>query len=222
MRAFHVIPSIIVCVSAVACLLVAEWADSAIAKAAAKMSAATAFLAMALACGALESSFGLTLLGGLVLCWIGDACLLSRGQSTGFLIGIGAFLFGHIAYAIAFYQLGLDPIGLMLGGMVVAVLAAVLFRWLVPRVPEDFSIPVMSYLGVISLMVVTSIGAVAAGAPVILFVGAVVFAISDIFVARERFVRTGFVNSAVGLPAYFGAQLLIAYSAGVGLTTWAG
>ena len=56
-------------------------------------------------------------------------------------------------------------------------------------------------------------------APLILAVGAIVFAISDIFVARERFVRKGFVNAAVGLPAYFGSQMLLAYSVGIGLTS---
>ena len=206
------IPSIVVCVSAVACLLVAEWADSRIAKIAAKMSAATAFLAMALACGALESTYGQILLGGLALCWIGDACLLSPGQSTGFLAGIGAFLLGHIVYAIAFYQLGLDWTGLFIGALVIGGLAVVALRWLRPKVPDDFQIPVISYIGVISVMVIASIGAVAAGAPIILAIGAIVFGISDLFVARERFVSPGFDNAAIGLPAYFGAQLLLAYT----------
>jgi uncharacterized membrane protein YhhN len=211
------IPSIVVCVSAVACLLVAEWADSGIAKAAAKMSAASAFIAMALACGALESTFGQILLGGLALCWIGDACLLSPGQSTGFMVGIGAFLVAHLSYAIAFLQLGLDPIGLLVGGLLMGGFAAIALRWLRPRVPDDFRLAVMSYVGVISLMVATSISAVTAGAPLLLAIGAIGFAISDLFVARERFVRTGFVNSALGLPAYFGSQLLLAYSASFGL-----
>jgi uncharacterized membrane protein YhhN len=206
------IASIVVCATAVACLLVAEWAGSRIAKIAAKMSAATAFLAMALASGAMESTYGQILLVGLALCWIGDACLLSPGQSIGFLAGIGAFLLGHVVYAIAFYQLGLDPMGLLVGGLVIGGLAVVALRWLRPKVPDDFQTAVLSYIGVISVMVIASIGAVAAGAPVILAIGAIVFGISDLFVARERFVSSGFVNAGVGLPAYFGAQLLLAYT----------
>ena len=213
------IPSIVVCASAVACLLVAEWADSRIAKIAAQMSAASAFIAMALASGALESSYGEILLAGLALCWIGDACLLSSGQSTGFLAGIGAFLLGHLVYAIAFYQLGLDWTGLLVGGLVIGGLALITLRWLHPQVPEDFRIPVISYIGVISVMVIASIGAVAAGAPIILAIGAIVFGISDVFVARERFVSSGFINSALGLPAYFGAQLLLAYTARFGVVS---
>ena len=213
------IPSIVVCVSAVTCLLVAEWADSNIARAAAKMSAASAFLGMALACGALESTYGQILLGGLVLCWIGDACLLSPGQSVGFRVGIGAFLLAHLAYAIAYYQLGLDPIGLLIGGLVIGGLAVIVLRWLRPQVPDDFRNSVMTYIAVISVMVVASIGAVTAGTPVILAIGTIVFAISDLFVARERFVSSAFVNSAIGIPAYFGAQLLLASTASLGVAS---
>lgn len=205
--------AIVVCASAVACLLAAERADSRFVRVVSKMSAATAFIAMALASGALESLFGQILLGGLALCWIGDACLLSPGKSIGFLVGIGAFLLAHLAYAIAFYQLGLDPIGLALGGAVVVGLAVVALRWLGPKLPGDFRVPILCYLGVISLMVAVSIGAVAAGASLSLAIAAIVFALSDLFVARERFVTTGFVNSAIGLPAYFGSQLLLAHSA---------
>ena len=88
--------AIVVATSAVLCLLITEWADARIARGAAKMSAATAFLAMALASGALESGYGQILLAGLVLCWIGDACLLSSGRSRCLLVGIAVFLLGHL------------------------------------------------------------------------------------------------------------------------------
>jgi uncharacterized membrane protein YhhN len=207
--------AIIVCASAVACLLVAEWAEARFVKAAAKMSAASAFLAMALARGALESTYGQLLLAGLVLCWIGDACLLSSGRSTGFLAGIAAFLLGHLVYAIAFYQLGLDTIALLGAALILGALAAVTLRWLRPHVPDDFRIAVFCYVGVISLMVATSFAAWANGASIVLAIGAFGFAISDVFVARDRFVTKSFVNPGLGLPAYFGSQMLLAYSAGV-------
>ena len=207
------IPAIVVCVSAVACLLAAEWAGSKFAKAAAKMSAASAFLAMALACGALESTYGQFLFAGLVLCWIGDACLLSSGRSTGFLVGIAAFLLGHLVYAIAFYQLGLDPVALIAAALVLGGLAAFTLRWLRPHVPDDFRIPVYCYVGVITLMVATSFAAWAHGASIVLAIGAFGFAVSDVFVARDRFVTKGFINPGLGLPAYFGSQMLLAYTA---------
>jgi uncharacterized membrane protein YhhN len=204
--------TIVVCASAVACLLVAESAGSRIAKAAAKMSAASAFLAMALAAGALESDYGQWMLAGLTFCWIGDACLLSSGRSTGFRLGIGAFLIGHLLYAAAFHRLDINSGHFLGGALVIGGLAAFTLRWLRPHVPADFRLPIFGYVGVISLMVAASIGAYGHGASIVLVIGAVGFAASDLFVARERFVAPQFINSAIGLPAYFGSQMLLAYS----------
>jgi len=40
--------------------------------------------------------------------------------------------------------------------------------------------------------------------------GAVLFAVSDLAVARERFVRAAFTNQLWGLPLYYAAQVVIA------------
>jgi len=42
--------------------------------------------------------------------------------------------------------------------------------------------------------------------------GAVTFYVSDLSVARDRFLAPGFVNRLWGLPLYYGAQLLLAGS----------
>ena len=42
--------------------------------------------------------------------------------------------------------------------------------------------------------------------------GAVAFAAADISVARDRFVVSAFLNRAWGLPVYYSAQLLLAWS----------
>ena len=47
------------------------------------------------------------------------------------------------------------------------------------------------------------------GAPLIL-AGATSFLVSDMIVARDRLVRAGFVNQALLLPQYYGAQLMLA------------
>jgi uncharacterized membrane protein YhhN len=62
-------------------------------------------------------------------------------------------------------------------------------------------------------MVVAAFASRAASAlPLIGVVGAVLFAASDLFVARERFVKSTAINTSVGLPLYYAAQLLIASS----------
>jgi len=52
-----------------------------------------------------------------------------------------------------------------------------------------------------------------AGMPAI-FVGAFAFYLSDLAVARQRFVAKSFWNKAWGLPLYFGAQLILAWTTG--------
>lgn len=202
----------VIMLAAVAGLLAAEWAGSRFAIVATKMTAATTFIVAALFLGALSSVYGHILLAGLAFCWLGDAFLLSPGQSAGFQLGIGSFLLGHLAYAAAFFQLGIDPFGLLAGGLVMSGGAVAALRWLRPHVPDDFRVAVVSYVGVISLMVACSIGAVVAGGPSIVAVGAIGFALSDVSVARARFVSPGFINAAWGLPLYFASQMLLAAS----------
>jgi len=45
-------------------------------------------------------------------------------------------------------------------------------------------------------------------------VGAVLFFLSDLLVARDRFVAPGFGNRLLGLPLYYAAQLLLASAVG--------
>jgi len=45
--------------------------------------------------------------------------------------------------------------------------------------------------------------------------GAAMFALSDVSVARDRFVAKAFVNRAWGLPLYFAAQLILASTVAV-------
>jgi uncharacterized membrane protein YhhN len=94
------------------------------------------------------------------------------------------------------------------------VMAGVLFfvgRWVLPHAP-DMRIPIGVYMLVIASMCVAAIGAYGAGAPWMVPLGAVMFTASDIAVVRDRFFSRGFVNRAWGLPLYYAAQLLIAWS----------
>jgi uncharacterized membrane protein YhhN len=73
-------------------------------------------------------------------------------------------------------------------------------------------VPISAYMLVISAMCVVAIGAGGAGAPWMIPVGALMFTASDIAVVRDRFVSQGFVNRLWGLPLYYAAQLIIAWS----------
>jgi uncharacterized membrane protein YhhN len=155
------------------------------------------------------------LLIGLVFCLGGDVCL-ALPQERMFLLGLVSFLLGHVLYvACFFYVADLNPwtwggsaIGLVISGRV--------FFWLRPHLGA-MRVPVMAYIIVITAMVIgafTVLGDTAlnsAGRFMVLF-GALSFYISDIFVARDRFFKTGFANRLVGLPLYYAGQFLLAFS----------
>jgi hypothetical protein len=44
------------------------------------------------------------------------------------------------------------------------------------------------------------------------FAGAILFYVSDIFVARQRFVDSNYINRLVGLPLYYVGQFMISFS----------
>jgi uncharacterized membrane protein YhhN len=42
--------------------------------------------------------------------------------------------------------------------------------------------------------------------------GALLFYISDLFVARDRFIKKEFLNRLIGLPLYYAGQFILAFS----------
>jgi uncharacterized membrane protein YhhN len=66
--------------------------------------------------------------------------------------------------------------------------------------------PVIAYCVVISAMLWLAVGV----GRIEVTLGAVLFYLSDLAVARDRFVAPAFVNRLVGLPLYYGAQVLLA------------
>jgi uncharacterized membrane protein YhhN len=181
----------------------------------AKPLASLGFVACALAQGALASSYGMTVLAGLCACALGDVLLIPRGAGKAFLAGMGSFALGHAAYALAFARLGQARTAGLIALVVMAQVAIATLRWLGPRLPAEMRLPIRAYIVIISAMVVLAVGASAASERWMIGAGAVLFAVSDLSVARDRFVQPGFVNVLWGLPLYYLAQLLLAVSVAV-------
>ena len=197
----------------IVCTRVLVWAEvnhQATARVVSKTIAAFAFIAYAITMGATNAgSPGLWVIGALVLSMLGDLALLSR-EKRPFLAGIGAFLLGHVAYIGAFASLGVDPIGTAVAALAIAVFASFIWRWLSPHTGE-LTWAVAAYILVISAMVAMAIGsAVLDASPgrIGLLIAAVGFFCSDLCVARDRFVSPGPDNRIIGLPLYFGSQLV--------------
>lgn len=196
-------------------LVAAELANKPPAYRACKLLASTGFVGLALAAGALAHAYGAMVVAGLALSWSGDAFLLARGSRRLFLAGLGAFAGAHVAYAVAFALLAPSWTGALALAATLALLAvpgSITLRWLGPHLPAPMRRPVRVYVALISLMLASAAGAMAGDASPLVFAGALGFYLSDLFVARERFVRSGPLNRLLGLPLYYGAQLCLAWS----------
>ncbi len=172
--------------------------------------AATGFVLTAWAAGALDSTYGRWIFVGLLLSWVGDVALLARESPGLFKLGLVSFLLGHVAYSIGFVARGIAP-GVALGAAAaLAVPAAIALRWLGPHVSDSMQIPVKAYVTIITVMVLLAIATVAEVGNGWIVVGAVMFYLSDLAVARERFVVRSFWNGAWGSPMYFLGQIVLA------------
>ena len=174
-----------------------------------KMTASTGFLLMAWAAGAFNSRYGIAVFIGLFFSWWGDLFLALPGT---FLFGLVAFLIGHIAYSVAFLLWGVRWSGVGAGFAVLALPAVGLFFWLNPHLGDDMRYSVYAYMIVITSMVALSVGAWRNGGTPIMVVAALMFWLSDICVARQQFVVDSMWNPLIGLPLYFGGQMVFAYS----------
>ena len=72
--------------------------------------------------------------------------------------------------------------------------------------------PVGIYTAIILMMVLNAIDLPLTRPILFAMIGAIMFAISDMFVARDRFVNRDAKNAIAITPLYFGAQALLALS----------
>jgi uncharacterized membrane protein YhhN len=192
-------------------LLVAEAREDQLVVWVCKPWASAGFVGVAVVCGAWGSAYGRAILIALVLAWLGDVLLIPHRDGT-FLAGLASFLLGHVAFAIAFLLRGPSLLWTLMAAALLTLIALAVARWLFPYVPLSLRLPVRLYIAVITCMVALATGALAAGEPPVGVFGAFLFFLSDLSVARDRFVRPGFLNKLWGLPVYYAAQLLLAAS----------
>ncbi|MBW1841285.1 MAG: lysoplasmalogenase [Deltaproteobacteria bacterium] len=158
------------------------------------------------------------LLVGLIFCLGGDICLAIPGKKW-FLAGLVSFLLGHLFYIFGFFHIA-DPGTLSwVGTVIVFIVSSGIYFWLKPHL-GSMNIPVLFYVVVITVMMSAAWSVFvdsdfAVPGRVMVFSGALLFYLSDLFVARDRFVKKEFFNRLLGLPLYFAGQFTLAFSAGV-------
>jgi uncharacterized membrane protein YhhN len=184
-----------------------------------KPAASATFVAAGLAAGALSTTWGSILWAGLLLAAAGDVALISDDRRA-FLTGLVSFLLGHVAYAVAFAVRGVSAPDTAGAAALFSVAAIPILRWLWPHLGASaggpaMRGPVVAYVVVITVMVALAVGAWGhpeTGGDYRIPLGAFAFYLSDLSVARDRFVAPGFANRAWGLPLYYAAQLALASS----------
>ena len=196
----------------VVALLVCEAREATIGRWVTKPLASIGFILCALLAGAPQTSrYSLCILIALVLSFFGDVFLIPKSKAS-FKVGLFAFLIGHFAFAAAFVARGLNAIAAAIALAALVIPAVVVGRWLWPRVDGKLRGPVLAYIAVITGMVACAIGSVYSRFEPLPIVAAAAFYLSDLSVARDTFVHKSFVNRLWGLPLYYGAQLLFAWS----------
>jgi uncharacterized membrane protein YhhN len=176
----------------------------------AKPATLAALVLVAVTLGAGDSAAGRWLLAALGLSLVGDVMLLGDSQRR-FLLGLSAFLAGHLAYVVSFVLLGLDGAAWSPLAWLVLAAALVTTRRVVPSAHAasglSLALPVVVYTVVIGVMVVLAFGT---GRPLVA-VGAAVFAASDSLLAVNRFVRPRrWAPVAVMVTYHLGQALIVA------------
>ena len=176
------------------------------------------FIATAISQTHFMQPYTIFILIGLLFCLGGDV-FLALPQDRMFLFGLVSFLLGHICYVIGFVCIA-DPGNMTLIGFgVTMLLGALIYTWLKPHL-GTMKKPVIAYILVISFMFIGAWSVLGMQqqpimARLLIFAGAASFYISDIFVARDRFLKNDFINRLLGLPLYYMAQFMIAFSIGI-------
>ncbi len=158
------------------------------------------------------------LLIGLIFCLIGDVCL-AFPQEKAFRAGLISFLIGHVFYIFSFSSLIQISHWISIGLLIFLGMSAFIFFWLRPHL-KSMLIPVLMYIVIITVM---GVGAWAVfwkssfgiSGRALILAGALCFYFSDVFVARDKFIKEEYQNRLIGLPLYYAGQFMLAFSAGL-------
>lgn len=158
------------------------------------------------------------LLVGLLFCLGGDV-FLALPQKKMFLYGLVSFLLGHVFYIFGFFSVARISQWTWVGSLTMLVISVWVYVWLRHHL-GSMKVPVSVYIIVITIMMCGAWSVLgdynlARSGRIIVFTGALSFYFSDVFVARDRFLKKGFFNRLIGLPLYYTGQFLLAFSVGL-------
>jgi uncharacterized membrane protein YhhN len=150
---------------------------------------------------------------GLLFSLGGDVALMFDEQPRAFAVGLGLFLLAHIAYTVTFTLLGRFS-AWDTASTALLLAAGVGFYTLIRGNLGKLRLPVIAYMLVISVMVSRAASTLVSplfrpGQAAMVASGAILFYISDVILAANRFWRPLRYNR-ISLAFYYAGQLLIA------------
>lgn len=156
------------------------------------------------------------ILAGLFFSLGGDIALMFSGNQKAFKTGLILFLLAHIIYAATFTLYGQLSSPVFFSACLLLIAGAGIYH-LIRNNLGRLKIPVIAYIFIISVMVMQAVSILTASSiesfqALTVIGGAVLFYISDVILALNRFWRPWRYNR-ISLAFYYGGQMLIALSA---------
>lgn len=175
-----------------------------------------AMAALSFAEAKMNLTYTLGVLIGLVLSLRGDIALMFPDNRKAFMTGLVLFLLAHVAYAITFTLLDSLHTTDWLTALVLLVIGAGFF-FLIRGGLGTMRVPVIVYLVVISVMVNQALSTFTGSMfsqrqAWMVSIGAILFYISDVILAANRFWKS-FQYNRISLAFYYAGQCLIALAA---------
>lgn len=164
------------------------------------------FVGTAYANGATKSRPGLMILAALIACAAGD--YLGPGN---FELGVAAFAVAHLLFTVAFVLMGLSWKRVLPAAGFTLCTGMLTVAWLWPHLDSVEHPLVLGYTVVISLMLIGALSVRPGRGTALIVVAALTFYVSDLFVARWRFVDGSSANAYFCYPLYYAACLMFAW-----------
>lgn len=163
-------------------------------------------------------TFAKLIVGALVFSWGGDVSLMFvRQAEIFFVLGLGNFLIAHVLYVVAYHK-SVSMVGQQgfirqqpIWALPFLLLGVGLYLYLFPHLKE-LAIPVLVYASTIVLMAVFALNRRGSTNPTSyqwVFLGALLFVISDSFIAINKFVIPVPQAGLIIMVTYIAAQYLI-------------
>nr|WP_246722928.1 lysoplasmalogenase [Aliikangiella sp. G2MR2-5] len=156
-----------------------------------------------------QTIYSILLLVGVFFGVIGDVFLIFKSKKS-FLAGMAAFLIGHLAYITAFLQYdyqGLEWLAALTG---LSFAMYFVYNWIKDSLSGVLKYGVIAYMFVIAVMTALGLSLRIDGQLTLVAMGAILFALSDFFVASHRFKTPKFSDRVFGLPLYYAGQFVLA------------